>query len=184
MKTTIIRHLLLAGAASLIAFSSFSQVNTTGQTAYAAESADALNISYLKPDLSGLKNYVKDEKAERKILRYFTTPFEDAENITWGKVEDNVLAEFTIGNIKTRSLFDKRGNLVYTIDYADEKLLPKNYKQMIHSDYAGYKINQVARVNEALREVWIVKLEAPDRFVTVRIENNQPEEVEKFKKLR
>ena len=152
--------------------------------AYTTESADAVNMAHLKPDLSGLKNYVSDEKAERKILRYFTTPFEDAENITWVKVDDNVLAEFTVGNIKTRSLFDKKGNLVYTIDYSDEKLLPRHNRQMIHSDYAGYKINQVARVNEALREIWVVKLEAPDKFTTVRIENDQPEEVEKFKKLR
>lgn len=184
MKTTIICHLLLAGAASLIAFSSRSQINSTRQMAYTAKSADAINMAHLKPDLSGLKNYVSDEKAERKILRYFTTPFEDAVNITWGKVDDNVLAEFAVGNIKTRSLFDKKGNLVYTIDYSDEKLLPRHYRQMIHSDYAGYKINQVARVNEALREIWVVKLEAPDKFATVRIENDQPEEVEKFKKLR
>ena len=184
MKTTIIRHLLFASVASLIAFSSRSQINTKEQIAYAPGSTEAVNMAWLKPDLPPLKNYISDEKAKRKILRYFSWTFENAEDIAWGKVDDNVLAEFTQGNIKNRALFDKRGNLIYTIAYSDEKLLPQYCRQMVHNLYANYKINQVARVNEALREIWVVKLETSDKLLTVRIENDEPEEVEKFQKPR
>ena len=146
MKTTIIRHLLFASVASLITFSSRSQTNSKEQIAYAPGSTDAVNMAYLKAELSSLKKYVSDEKANRKILQYFIWPFENAENNVWGKVDDNVLAEFAVGDIKTRALFDKRGNLIYTIGYSDEKLLPHYYRQMIYNLYADYKINQVARV--------------------------------------
>jgi hypothetical protein len=182
MKTTIIRHLLLAGAASLIAFSSRSQINSTEQITYAAGSTDAVNMAYPKVDLSALKNYVNDEKANRKIARYFIRHFENAESITWGKVNNNVSAEFASGDIKTRALFDKKGNLIYTINYSDEKLLSPYYRTMLDNLYDCYKISQVARVTEALREIWVVELETPDKFLTVRIENDQPEEVEKFQK--
>jgi hypothetical protein len=184
MKTTIIRHLLFASVASLITFSARSQIHTKEQIAYAPGNTDAVNMAWLKADLPSLKNYVRDEKAKRKILEYFIWPFENAENIAWGKVDDNLLAEFTVGDIKNRALFDKRGNLIYTIAYSDEKLLPQYYRQMVHNLYAKYKINQVARVNEALREIWVVKLETSDKFLTVRIENDEQEEVEKFQKPR
>ena len=65
-----------------------------------------------------------------------------------------------------------------------EKLLPQNYREMIDNLYADYKINQVAKVNEASREIWVLKLETPRKFLTVRIENDQPEEVERFQKSR
>jgi hypothetical protein len=184
MKTIIFRHLLFASVASLIAFSSRSQINTKEQIAYAPGSTGAVNMTYLKADLPSLKNYVSDEKAKRKILRYFSWAFENADNIAWGKVDDNVIAEFTIGDIKNRALFDKRGNLIYTIAYSDEKLLPQYYREMVHNLYAKYKVNQVSRVNEALREIWIVKLETWDKLLTVRIENGETEEVEKFQKPR
>ena len=185
MKTTIIRHLLFATVASLITFSSRSQINSKEQIAYTPGSTEAVNMAGLKTDLPSLeKNYVRDEKARRKILGYFVWPFENAENIAWGKVDDNVLAEFTVGDIKNRALFDKRGNLIYTIAYSDEKLLPQYYREMVHNLYAKYKVNQVSRVNEALREIWIVKLETWDKLLTVRIENGETEEVEKFQKPR
>jgi hypothetical protein len=184
MKTTIFRHLLFASVASLITLSSRSQTNSKEQIAYAPGRTGAVNMAYFKADLPSLKNYVSDEKAKRKILRYFSWAFENADNIAWGKVDDNVIAEFTIGDIKNRALFDKRGNLIYTIAYSDEKLLPQYYRQMVNNLYSKYKINQVSRVNEALREIWVVKLEASDKLLTVRIENGETEEVEKFQKPR
>ena len=81
-------------------------------------------------------------------------------------------------------LFDKKGNLIYTITYSGEKMLPQNYREMVDNLYADYKISQVARVNEAAREIWVLKLETSKRFLTIRIENDQPEEVEKFQKSR
>ena len=36
---------------------------------------DAVNMAYLKANLSSLKNYLSDEKAKRKILKYFISPY-------------------------------------------------------------------------------------------------------------
>lgn len=182
MKTNIIRVLVLAGLASVIAFSSMGQNNSVQQIAYVHGGTDAVNLDNLNVDLSSLKNYVSSEKASRKILRYFLKHFENAQNVSWQNIDNNVLAAFSNGEITTRALFDKNGNLIYTIDYSDEHLLSRPYAQMIHSLYAGYQIRQVTRVAEAFRQIWVVKLETPEKILTVRIENNQPEEVENFQK--
>lgn len=48
--------------------------------------------------------------------------------------------------------------------------------------YPGFANKQVSKVNEDVREIWVVKLDAPSRLLTVRIENNQPEEAKKISK--
>lgn len=184
MKTTIIRHFLLVGVASLVGLTSRSQINSTNEIAYTRQSTDMVNTASMKIDLSSLRNYISDDKVNRKILKYFVRHFENAGNIEWAKVDDNVLAEFVSGEITTRALFNKSGHLIYTIRVSNEQMLPRNYLEMVHNLYTDYKIGQVARVNEASREIWVVKLAAPDKLITMRIENDQPEEVERFERAR
>lgn len=183
MKTTIIRHLLFAGVVSLVTFSSRSQ-STSAQTAFAGVNPSVETNIYSNAEFSTLKNYVKSKKANRKIARYLSNHVEKTDNIILEKVDKNVLAVYFAGDIKNKILFDKNVNLVYTIVYSNEKLLPQNYKEMVDNLYVDYKISQVAKVNEAAREIWVLKLETPGRFLTVRIENNQLEEVKKFQKSR
>lgn len=120
-------------------------------------------------ELPALKNYVNNEKANRKISGYLSKHFENPDKVILGKVDDNVLAEYVAGDVKNKMLFDKKGNLIYTITYSGEKLLLQNYREMVDNLYADYKFSQVARVNEAARKIWVLKLETPKRFLTVRI---------------
>lgn len=183
MKTIFIRYLFVAGVALLITSSSQAQIGISRQARY-GESTDAVNMNYLKVDLSALKNYVGNDNASRRIMKYFVKHFENVENIGWQNVEENVLARFVHDGAKTSALFDKNGKLVYTISYSDERSLPRYYRQMVNNSYKGFVVDQVAKINEALREVWVVKLESPDRFISVQIEDDQPQEVENFKKSR
>jgi uncharacterized protein YkuJ len=184
MKTTIIRNLLFAGAISLHAFTSQSQSSPAKRTAYSPGNTGIVNAVDDKVDLSGLKDFVTNEKANRKIVQYFSKQVKTIGNISWSKVDDNILAEYAGAKTKNRVLFNKNGNPVYTISYSGENMLPRNYREMMYDMYPGYSIKQVSKVNEGDREIWVVKLDTPARLLTVRIENNQPEEVEKFRKPR
>ena len=54
MKTIFIRYLFVAGVALLITSSSQAQIGISRQARY-GESTDAVNMNYLKVDLSALK---------------------------------------------------------------------------------------------------------------------------------
>lgn len=131
MNTTIIRNLLFAGVAFLLAFTSQAQNSRAKRTAYSPGNSVIDNAAGDKADLPGLKDYVTNEKTSRKIVQYFSTQANNTGNINWSKVEDNILAEYAGAKTKNRVLFNKKGNVVYTMSCSGENMLPRTYREMM-----------------------------------------------------
>lgn len=176
MKTKIISRVSLCLLSIFILSNSYSQKialkasfsNTRWQT-------DAGN-------LSSLGDFTGDEKVNKRVSAYFGKNFKNAENISWEEADENLIATFKRGGITTKSLFNKNGRLVYTIDFFPEEMLPNSVEKMAKRNYRKYVIISSSKISEANRQIWVIKLESKKDFATVRIEDGEMEEVENFQK--
>ena len=127
-------------------------------------------------------NVMNKGDVNKKVLKHFNKTFRNAENIKWSQLNDNFLAAFTKDDIATKSLFNKKGHLIYSIDYFSEKELPANIKNIVAGNYRHYAITSVARIQQDNQKIWIVKLANKANYISVRIKNEDVDEIENFHK--
>jgi hypothetical protein len=173
-KLSIRFSLVLLSA--LFLSNSFAQKNFTDASAYRVP----FNPSIVFP--SPENNLSNKKDVNKKVLKHFNKAFRNAENIRWRKLDNNFLAMFTKGDITTKSLFDKKGPLIYSIDYFLVKELPDDIRNIVINNYRQYAVTSVVRVQQDSQKIWIVKLADKANYVAVRIENGEMQEVENFQK--
>jgi hypothetical protein len=72
--------------------------------------------------------------------------------------------------------------MIYHITYGGEENLPSDIRKIIKPNYYDYNITKVVNVNEADRNIWVVNMEDAKRFIIVRVENGELEEVQNLNK--
>ena len=177
MKTKLNLRFSMALLSVLLLSNSFAQKDFSNSSAYRYPSNQSM-ITFPSPE----NNLTNKEDVNKKVLKHFNKTFRNAKNIKWAQLDDNFLATFTKDNIATKSLFDKKGHLIYSIDYFSEKELPVNIKNIVISNYRHYAITSVARIQQDSQKIWIVKLANKANYIAVRIENGEEEEIENFQK--
>ena len=116
------------------------------------------------------------------LTNSFKKSFPDAYNLRWYKYDRNYLAKFIQEDMDHNALFKKNGYLVYDISYGFEKNLPENIHDMVTGVYDNFKIIRSINVKTEGRDIWIVQLEGLKKYATVRIEDMEIDEVERFNK--
>ena len=177
MKTKLNLHVSMALLSMLLLSNSFAQKDFSGVSAYRF-SSNQIGVTFSSP---ASKVMTKDV-ANEKVLRRFNKSFKNAENIEWKQLNNNFLAMFVKDDIPTRSLFDRKGKMIYTINYPSEKQLPPYIKSLIKDYYSGYNITSSATIFQDGRKIWIVKLAGNTNYIEARIENGDIEEIENFQK--
>ncbi|MDQ3847152.1 MAG: hypothetical protein M3342_24525, partial [Bacteroidota bacterium] len=71
---------------------------------------------------------------------------------------------------------------LYSIMQASEKLLPKEDRNAIKSNYVDYEITNVLEINSENRRVWITNLQSEDSIVVVRTEDGTLDELANYKR--
>ncbi len=138
-----------------------------------SKSLHALDNSYLSSETKSINE---------KAAKYFKKNFHHVNNLMWSHVGENLLAQFSTGETKSRLLFNKKGNLIYSIVFYNEEELPGDIQNIVRDFYQLYTITSVAKVEEDNRQIWVVKLSGKSSYVTARVENDEIEEVENFRK--
>jgi len=69
---------------------------------------------------------------------------------------------------------------VYDISYGYEHNLPDETKELVTRNYDDYKIIRAINIKTGGRDIWVVKLEGLKKYITVRIEDKEIDEVESF----
>lgn len=118
-----------------------------------------------------------------KVAKSFLKSFPGAENLRWYKYDKDYLAKFIIEDIDHNAFFKKNGFLIYDVSYGYEKHLPKEIKAIVDASYDNYDVYRVINVKAEGREVWIVKMEGLKKFATIRIEDGEVEEFERYDKI-
>jgi hypothetical protein len=116
------------------------------------------------------------------VNKAFKKAFPDAEELGWYKYDKEYLAKFIIKDMNHNTLYRKNGVMKYDISYGYETNLPEKIKEMVMGVYDNYKIIRAINVKVTDRNIWVVKLEGMKKYLTVRVENEEMDEVESFSK--
>jgi hypothetical protein len=116
------------------------------------------------------------------VYSSFRIAFPDAENLKWYKYDRDYLAKFFLKDMDHNALFRKNGVMKYDISYGYEKHLPDEIKDGVLKTYDNYKIIRAIRVKAYERDIWVVKLEGERKYLTVRVEDGEMDEVESYYK--
>jgi hypothetical protein len=116
------------------------------------------------------------------VYSSFRKAFPEAENLRWYKYDRDYLAKFFMKDMEHNTLFRKNGVMKYDISYGHDKDLPEKIKEDVLKAYDNYKIIRAIHVKAYERNIWIVKLEGERKYLTVRVEDGEMDEVESFYK--
>src|SRR5438309_9686049 len=83
------------------------------------------------------------DRAAVKAAREFWKKYGEGKNESWYKLEAGFLAEFSETSIKYKSVFDRKGNWLYSIKEYSEKELPKEVRDLVKGAYYDYTIGWV-----------------------------------------
>jgi hypothetical protein len=121
-------------------------------------------------------------EVNQRLYDAFRKSFPDAEDLAWYNYDKDYLAKFIVKDMNHNALFRQKGSLVYDISYGYEEHLPDDTKEMINNNYDNYKIIRAIHIKVGIRNIWVIKLEGMKKYLTVRVEDKEIDEVESFNK--
>src|SRR4051812_15627067 len=144
-------------------------------------------LNFLEAQEEGMKKLpdvtvTSTTNVSKKVSDIFKTTFPDAVNPQWSRLNKDYLVEFITADLNNRVLFHKNGSIVYHIKYGGEKNLPKEVRRLVKSNYVDYNIIKAINVQEDQRDIWVVNIEDNQKFVIVRVEGGELEEVSNLNK--
>lgn len=120
----------------------------------------------------------------KTVTDAFEKNFKDAINAQWYRMDKDFLVTFITGDMKNNALFKKNGKLIYHISFGQENNLPADIKKQVQEAYAEYNITRAVNVKFNNRNLWVVNLEGLKKYITVRVEDGELQEVENFDKAK
>ena len=116
------------------------------------------------------------------VSNAFRRSFPDAQNLKWYQYDRDYIAKFILKDMDHNTLFRKSGMMIYDISYGYEKHVPESVRSVVNRAYDNYKIIRGIHITAQGRDIWMVKLEGMKKYLTVRVEEGELDEVESFYK--
>jgi hypothetical protein len=105
-----------------------------------------------------------------KAVRNFKNAFKNVRDEKWYEMPDGFRANFTLGSIRHRLDYDKKGNWLHTIRYYDEKNLPTDVRRLVVSTYLDHKITCVEEVETSLNNLfYVIHLEGQANWINIKV---------------
>jgi hypothetical protein len=117
------------------------------------------------------------------VIRSFFKTYEDVSDEKWLKVRNGFVAMFNRADINYQVAYDKKGNLVYTVETYSEEKMPKDLRHIVKSTYYDYSINlvqEIERPNDQL--VYIIHLIGKTELIDLRVCDGEMEELRRFER--
>ena len=109
--------------------------------------------------------------------------FSNATNVTWSKYGKSLpFAYFETPGKKHRAGFDKKGNLVFLINYYREEHLPAEILLRVKETYFGKSIFCVTEVNYEGKTAYLIVLEDKTSWLHIKIIGDEMTEEKTFLK--
>ncbi|HEX6193376.1 MAG TPA: hypothetical protein VFZ42_13470 [Chitinophagaceae bacterium] len=86
-------------------------------------------------------------EVNEKVLKAFKETFTGAENVTWKELDNSSQANFKLGEIQVRAMYDNEGNLLETVRYYGERNLPPNILAKLRKKYSGKEVFGVTEIS-------------------------------------
>ncbi|HEY4207671.1 MAG TPA: hypothetical protein VGM31_12690 [Puia sp.] len=98
------------------------------------------------------------DRAAMKAAREFWKKYGAGKDESWYKLSAGYLAEFSESTVKTKVVFDGKGNWLYGIKEYGEKQLLKQVRDLVKSVYFDYSIGWVKEVSQYQSVVYVVHI--------------------------
>lgn len=154
----------------------------TGTTALQAQTSVTKAAVFSEAARENARPATAGANVNVKVQRAFERNFGAQAAQNWSAVGQGFLNRFYVDGIPTNALYTGNGKLVYTIAYGTEEQLPSDVKSLVKAHYHNYGINAATEIKEEGRHIWVVQLQSGETVATARIENNELEEVQRFKR--
>jgi hypothetical protein len=125
-------------------------------------------------------------KIHVRAMRDFLKRDKTAANADWMLVETGYVVKYTDkNNSRCRTVYNSRGEYVYTIRQYYENVLPRDVRSIVKSEYYDYTITLVEEIEERMKPlVYIVHLEDSTTLKNVRVSEREMEVVEEYTKTK
>ncbi len=183
MKKIFLSTLALSLLVVTATTAAFSQTNETVH--FKPAHLPALPVSIADPEKSS--GMVKVDAVNDKIQNAFDRSFTGATDAKWFALNDkkNVLAVYFDYNGRySRAAYTKNGYMLYSVIQASEKLLPKENRSVIKSNFVDYDITNVAEVTSIGQTVWIVNLKNGEEIAILRVADGSYDEIARYTTLK
>ncbi|MGN6530281.1 MAG: hypothetical protein ACTHK0_00830 [Ginsengibacter sp.] len=182
MKTTIIRSLALPLAASFLATHSPAQnthmKNEVAQVSYYQK----VNKTPFSTNAQNAITSTATVPYNQKVFQEFQKKFLDAINVSWSLEHNGTYhAFFRKDGCLNAILFDKKGKMVYLINYLSPDQLPANVKNLMNDSFEEYKITNAVKVFDDNRTLWVLTLTGVTHWIKVVAEDGEIQQVDKYK---
>ena len=119
-----------------------------------------------------------------KAMRDFLRRDKTTSNVDWMVVETGYVAKYAdANNSKCRTVYNNRGEFVYTIKQYYESKMPREIRGIVKSEYYDFNITLVDEIEETRRpRVYIVHLEDATTLKNVRVSEREMEVIEEYRK--
>lgn len=115
-------------------------------------------------------------------LLAFQKKYGNVAEVKWSIVENKYMAQFFYVNRKTRVLFSKNGQIVYTISQGTLKSLPAETRKAIRSVYYDHEITMATEVHILDKTAWFINLEDEIGIITIRVMDGEIRETGNYRK--
>jgi len=101
------------------------------------------------------------------------------------KVADkNYTVHSLVDGYKTVSAFDKKGKIIYSIQYYPAASLAKNIMDVVRNNFGNCYISGMEKINQpGQNEVWVVHMENTSSVKTVYVSNGEVSVANDFSKI-
>jgi hypothetical protein len=111
--------------------------------------------------ISAYAQKLSPSKVPANVKNAFKVKFSGATSVKWEMDDENYEAEFKLKNVMQSASFDKEGGWLDTESKIKSSDLPKEVKQAIKKEVAGFKITEASKIESAAHgscyEVQVVK---------------------------
>ena len=118
----------------------------------------------------------------QKVLQVFNKNFRNAQDPRWYMIENKYLAKYTLNDMLHKTLFRKRGGMVYDLGYGFEKDLPGAIKSSVKANYKDYAVTTAINVNQGSKNVWKINVEDDKHIIFLHAEDGTLIEQERISK--
>jgi hypothetical protein len=118
-----------------------------------------------------------------RAIKNFHKEFPEIKNERWYKSSDGgYIADFNAHSVKTVVAFNGKGQLHHTINYYDEKGLPRDLWNELKRTYYAYDILRIEEINFEDYKIYLVHVEDETYHKIIGVTEDNMLEVESFRK--
>ena len=151
----------------------------------AVVTAQPVNLPALTDNLQSLHmSSLPINKVHVRAMRDFLKRDEAAANADWNVVDDGYVVKYSgKNNSRCRTVYNCRGEFLYTIRQYYENAMPRDVRGTVKSQYYDYTITVIEEIEERMKPlVYVVHLEDSTTFKNVRVCDREMEVLEEYVK--